>query len=122
MLDESRAVCRTVYLCLSDMAQVRVQGVILFQALLGLLILDVAAEGRTCSQRDPRRSAEALLLCWASRAVVVGQFIDHVPHRLGIIGRPVAAAALAGRFIVSTGLQRATARLNGSIILRRIGC
>ncbi len=57
MLNESRADCCTVYLCLGRMAQVRVQRVALLQAFLGLLVRDGAAEGRTRLERDPRQSA-----------------------------------------------------------------
>ena len=120
MLDESTADCHTVYLCLGRMAQVRVQRVALLQAFLSLLVRDGAAEGRTRLQGDPRRSAQALLPCWAQRAVSVDQFVGHASCRLDVVGSPGAVAALAGRFIVSAGLQRAVSRLDRSIVLRRI--
>ena len=57
----------------------------------------------------------------AQRAVRVSQFVGHAPRRLGVVGRPVADAALPGRFLAGVGLQRPVARLNASIILRRVG-
>jgi hypothetical protein len=78
------------------------------------------AEGRTRLQGDRRRSAQALLPCWAQRAVIVDQFVGHASCRLDVFGSPGAVAALAGRFILSAGLQRAVSRLDRSIVLRRI--
>ena len=51
----------------------------------------------------------------------VSEFVGHASCRLGVVRSPVAGAALAGRFLVGAGLQCAVARLDSSIVLRRIG-
>ncbi len=121
MLDESTADCHTVYLCLVRMAQVRVQRVALLQTFLDLLLLDAAAEGRTSVEHRGRRGAEALVRRGSQRAVRIREFVGHTSCHFGVVRSPVAAAALPGRFLVGTGLQRAIARFDGSIVLRRIG-
>ena len=121
MLNESTADSHTVYLCLGRMAQVRVQWVALLQTFLGLLLLDSAAEGRTSLKHRGWCGAEALVPRRVQRAVRVSEFVGHAPRRLDVVSSPAAAATLTGRFLVGAGLQRAVARLDRPIVLRRIG-
>ena len=121
MLDKSTADCLTVYLRLGRMAQVRVQRVALLQAFLDLLVRGSATEGRTSRKQRGRCRAKALVPREAQRAVRVAEFVGDASCRLRVVSSLVAGAARQGRFLAGAGLQSAVARLNGSIILRRVG-
>jgi hypothetical protein len=62
MLDESTADCHTVYLRLGRMVQVRVQRVVVLQALLGLLVRDGAAAMAARSDWPALRARQCVAL------------------------------------------------------------
>ena len=116
MLDESTTVYQTVHLCLSHVAQVRVQKSTELKSLGSLPAYDAAVEGRTPLKRHSRRRAEPLVQRRTSRAVRIVELVSHASRGLQVVGVPMAGPALPGRLFACIYLQRAIARLNRSII------